>query len=408
MNDAMKKLLAAILLAFVPMLAGAQGYAELYEGEDALRLRSDASALRESASQDAIAEFLDASLRTTGMDLFDGPDYRSFGIRRSGGDTAVFRNVCGCISGYGRQLKDRYVVVGARMDVSNAEGLAILLELSRKLSLNRELLQRSVVIAAFGASSEANAGSWYFLNRAFTGTASIDAMVNLDLFSSPGTGFYAYTASNASLDRMINAQTGTLQPALPERVTTEPAPSEHRSFYGMGIPSVFFTTAGPGWSQRPATDAVEYGELARQTEYICNFVLALANASEAPEFDPMYEGDKAAGSSAVPFQDCDAKPSFFGSTDPRSFLARWVYVYMKYPSAAVENGIQGKVLVNFIIDEEGKVKDVSVVKGVHPLLDAEAVRVIEASPDWKPGRLGGKKVRSSLSLYVEFRLKKKK
>jgi TonB family protein len=85
-----------------------------------------------------------------------------------------------------------------------------------------------------------------------------------------------------------------------------------------------------------------------------------------------------------------------------------VYQYLKYPDEAVRNGIQGKVLVDFIIDENGKVTDVKVLRGVDELLDAEAVRVIAASPAWKPGYVKGKKVRSEISLYVEFRLEKKK
>ena len=66
------------------------------------------------------------------------------------------------------------------------------------------------------------------------------------------------------------------------------------------------------------------------------------------------------------------------------------------------------MLVDFIIDEKGKVNNVQVLRGVHDLLDDEAVRVISASPDWKPGRLGGKKVKSEISVWVDFRLKKKK
>ena len=89
------------------------------------------------------------------------------------------------------------------------------------------------------------------------------------------------------------------------------------------------------------------------------------------------------------------------------FLERWVYVYLKYPQYAIDNGIQGKVLVDFVIDEKGKVKDVKVLKGVHPSLDDEAVKVVSASPDWKPARVRGKKVPCAISLYVEFRLKKK-
>ena len=60
-----------------------------------------------------------------------------------------------------------------------------------------------------------------------------------------------------------------------------------------------------------------------------------------------------------------------------------------------------------MIDEKGKVTDVKVAKGVDPLLDDEAVKVISASPSWKPARLHGEKVKCRLSLYVEFRLQKK-
>ena len=89
-------------------------------------------------------------------------------------------------------------------------------------------------------------------------------------------------------------------------------------------------------------------------------------------------------------------------------MAKWVYVYLKYPREAVSNGIQGRVMVDFIIDEKGKVRDVKVLKGADPLLDEEAVRVIEASPDWKPGKVGGKKVKCEMTVSVEFKLEKKK
>ena len=85
-----------------------------------------------------------------------------------------------------------------------------------------------------------------------------------------------------------------------------------------------------------------------------------------------------------------------------------MYVYLRYPEQCVREGIQGRVLVDFIISEKGKVEDVRVLKGVDPRLDEEAVRVVSASPDWKPGRLRGKKVRTEMSMYIEFRLERKK
>ena len=65
------------------------------------------------------------------------------------------------------------------------------------------------------------------------------------------------------------------------------------------------------------------------------------------------------------------------------------------------------MLVNFVLDEKGKVTDVRVVRGVHELLDAEAVRVISASPNWRPARLRGQKVKCEVSVYVDFKLERR-
>ena len=135
--------------------------------------------------------------------------------------------------------------------------------------------------------------------------------------------------------------------------------------------------------------------------------MSLANGPR-PIFNAETETRKRGAAAAIPYYDCDRRPSFLGSTDPRVFLEKWVYQYLKYPEGAVQDGTQGKVLVDFIIDEGGKVTDVKVLKGVDERLDAEAVRVIAASPAWKPGYVQGKKVKAEISLYVEFRLEKKK
>jgi len=63
--------------------------------------------------------------------------------------------------------------------------------------------------------------------------------------------------------------------------------------------------------------------------------------------------------------------------------------------------------VDFIIEKDGSVSDVRVVRSADPLLDEEAVRVISASPKWRPGRVNGVKVRTSMSIPVEFRLERK-
>ena len=384
--------------------AGAQNYTELFASEEALSFRATADSLASLGGEDALADFVSRSLSGRGVELYESSDYTSFGIRRENGDTTTFRNVIGWIPGYGKQLHTRYIVIGARLAGTNASGLTVLLNLAEKLNTNKVLLQRTVIVAAFGGSEEASAGSWYFLNRAFPEVGRIDAYINLDLFDNPNRGLFAYSASNADMNHIVNALAASLQPARPVITTAEPASSDHRSFYAREIPSIFFTTAEPGKLYRSGTDPMEYDEMCRQCEYLYNFSLSLANGA-APRFRPDTDP---AGTPLVAFGDCDTKPTFFGVSDPSFFLSRWVYVYLRYPQYAIDNGIRGKVLVSFVIDEKGKVRDVEVVKGVHPSLDNEAIRVIEASPDWKPGLMGGKPVRSQLSLYVEFKLKKAK
>ena len=84
-----------------------------------------------------------------------------------------------------------------------------------------------------------------------------------------------------------------------------------------------------------------------------------------------------------------------------------MYKYLKYPPEAVRDGIQGRVMVEFVIEKDGSISNVRVVRGISEILDAEAVKVVAASPKWKPARLKGAKVRSSMTIPIEFRLEKK-
>lgn len=77
---------------------------------------------------------------------------------------------------------------------------------------------------------------------------------------------------------------------------------------------------------------------------------------------------------------------------------------IKYPVIAQENGIQGRVICNFVVEKDGSITDVQVVRGVDPSLDREAVRVIEQMPTWTPGKQRGKAVRVRFTLPVVFRL----
>lgn len=75
---------------------------------------------------------------------------------------------------------------------------------------------------------------------------------------------------------------------------------------------------------------------------------------------------------------------------------------IKYPAAAKEKNISGKVFVNFIVDETGKIADVRVIRGVNPILDMEAVRVVSSMPKWNPGMQRGRNVSVSFNLPINF------
>jgi protein TonB len=85
-------------------------------------------------------------------------------------------------------------------------------------------------------------------------------------------------------------------------------------------------------------------------------------------------------------------------------LAAFMVKEVKYPKKAKRDGIQGQVIVSFVVDKDGSVIDVQVAKGVDPLLDAEAVRAVEAMPKWNPGTMNGKPVKVKYNLPVRFKL----
>ena len=77
---------------------------------------------------------------------------------------------------------------------------------------------------------------------------------------------------------------------------------------------------------------------------------------------------------------------------------------IKYPAICRDNNIQGRVIISFVVNKDGKIVDAEVVKGVNPSLDKEALRVISTMPNWKPGKQRGKPVRVKYSSPVNFRL----
>ena len=382
-----------------------------------------------SEGEKMAADYLESWFREYGIDVLTTGN--EFGVA-VGGDTLQSRNVTGLLQGWDKNLNKRYIVIGARMDNlgmdtlmvngeptrriyyganGNASGMAMLLELAQKLSYARTLLRRSILFVGFGASQETFAGAWYFLHRAFAEDASnIDAMVNLDMLGTSAGGFYAFTSSNEDLNTVASALKGELLPVQAQLTTQQPYPGDHTVFYDAEIPSVLFTTGrypehGTG---NDTFDIIDFEGMEGELEYIYSYVQHLCNGQR-----PLFRNDAVAPKEKAPadvfaYSDVDVKPMFLNSPDPSTFMERWVYQYVKYPKYAADNGIQGRVLVNFVINEKGEVQDVTISRGVHSTLDEEALRVISASPKWRPGRFHGKKVKTAMTVAVDFKLDKKK
>ena len=101
------------------------------------------------------------------------------------------------------------------------------------------------------------------------------------------------------------------------------------------------------------------------------------------------------------FDVVEEMPSFPGG---QGALMAFLSSNIKYPVVAQENGVQGRVIVGFVVEKDGSITDVKVMRSVDPSLDREAQRVVKAMPKWKPGKQNGSAVRVKYTVPVVFRL----
>ena len=101
------------------------------------------------------------------------------------------------------------------------------------------------------------------------------------------------------------------------------------------------------------------------------------------------------------FDVVEQMPSFPGGD---AELMKFLHDHMKYPAVAEENGIQGRVICTFVVERDGSITDVKVIKSVDPSLDKEAIRVLKSMPKWIPGKQNGSAVRVKYTVPVTFRL----
>ena len=101
------------------------------------------------------------------------------------------------------------------------------------------------------------------------------------------------------------------------------------------------------------------------------------------------------------FDVVEQMPSFPGGP---SALMQYLSSNIKYPVVAEENGVQGRVVCTFVVERDGSITDVRVIRSVDPSLDKEAVRVVKSMPKWIPGKQNGSAVRVKYTVPVTFRL----
>ena len=106
---------------------------------------------------------------------------------------------------------------------------------------------------------------------------------------------------------------------------------------------------------------------------------------------------------AIPFQLVEEKPKFKGG-DANEF-SKWVNSNLVYPEIAKENGVQGRVTLQFTVNVDGSVTNVKVLRGVDSSLDKEAVRVVSNSPKWTPGKQRDRAVKVTYTFPVIFQLR---
>ncbi len=97
----------------------------------------------------------------------------------------------------------------------------------------------------------------------------------------------------------------------------------------------------------------------------------------------------------------EQQPEFPGGAQA---MYKWLSDHINYPPVAAEEGVQGKVIVEFVVSKTGAIENAKVLRGRHPALDKEALRVVKAMPKWNPGRNNGNAVKVTYTLPVTFKL----
>jgi protein TonB len=114
-----------------------------------------------------------------------------------------------------------------------------------------------------------------------------------------------------------------------------------------------------------------------------------------------FDSDENIVEDPIPFVQVEEKPLFNGE-DPNTAFAKYIARNLIYPEIAARNGVHGRVIVQFVIDEKGSLTNPVILRSVDPALDAEALRVLNSSPGWTPGKQRNKPVKVSYVFPINF------
>ncbi len=117
--------------------------------------------------------------------------------------------------------------------------------------------------------------------------------------------------------------------------------------------------------------------------------------SPKPEIEKVVEDE---------IRDIVEEKPYFGTEGDKEFL-KWIANNIIYPEEALEKGIQGRVYLKFVVEKNGKLSHLEVINKIDPILGKEAIRVLEMSPNWNPGKMNGTPVRVWFTFPITFSLK---
>lgn len=378
------------------------------------------------------AAYINRVFSENGVELLYPAEGQDFSFVSGKGDTIYSRNIVGIVEGYDPLLKNEYIVIGAHYDHlgsysmkingkdslqifrgadDNASGVACLLGLAKMAAAQKFLFKRSLVFVAFGAEEDGMTGSWYFVNRAFGQISKVNYMVNLDMVGrSGGDNFLrAYTViPDVDQNDLFNRMSENLYKVYPKVYNTDFFPSDHQPFASAGIPVALFTTGlhNDYHTIRDLPGKLDFNQMESICDYVFDLLRNVSDKERMLRRNVLSTDNKTDPAKRIySLSEVQKRPTFLRG-DEKNFLTNWVYKYVKYPEYALKSGIQGRVVVEFVIEKDGSVSEVDVMESVDQSLDDEAVKVVKASPKWKPARISGEPVRSRVSIPIEFRLKR--